>query len=130
VVRGYGGGVVTDESSPLRCDAPSAQVTCPHCKERFAVEMTARLRQQSMMSVKFSPRNGERFSAAHIGGSLRSMDRLLTAIGRDYGVHTTVGIDRVVTEEDGSLRFDFLLARTKEPMSAGEHTTEGSVSND
>lgn len=69
------------------------------------------------MSFAVHPQDGELLSAKTVGGTLAQLDKLLTAIGKDLGVKTTVLVNGVSFDK-GSVTVDLLVARHEQKPKA------------
>lgn len=84
---------------------------CPKCAQ--PLELTSNLASESLITFSVKPGGGKEFiSAMHFGGLIRSMARLIDAVGRDGGAEAVdVVIHDVSKRKDGELRVDFLIMR-------------------
>lgn len=87
-------------------------ITCPKCAEPISINLVAKAKAQSKMSFRLSPGQGELLDIQTFAQSAGAFGKLLVGIGRDIGVNTVVLVERLVTEDDGSLRVDVLIARS------------------
>ncbi len=83
---------------------------CPHCAQEIGGQAVSRLMDNSRMSFSITPQEGELLTARNVGSAIEQMDRLLTAIGKDMGVKTVVGVE-CVSFEKGAITINLLLAR-------------------
>lgn len=88
--------------------------TCPSCGSKFGVEPTAEFEDKFSIGMSIHPKEGHLLSPLHVGGMIRSFERLLVALGKDFGRPTTVGIKELKTEDDGTIHLKCMVLRTKD----------------
>lgn len=88
-------------------------VNCSQCGHEMSFETVAEAMDESRMSFTVTPQPGNLISASTIGGTVTQMDKMLRTITRDLGAKTVTLVERVVTEDDGTIRFDLLIARAE-----------------
>lgn len=89
------------------------RIQCPSCNEPLSFEMVTQATAESSIALSLTPTPGEMFDIETVGGALRSLSKLLKAVGNEMGVKTVVMLKSAKTSEAGELVFDLVIARVK-----------------
>lgn len=87
------------------------KITCPACQSEHDFEIVAEMAGEHAIGLKLSPNPGERLSPFHVGGMMRSFQRLLVGIGKDAGFKSTVVLREMFMEDDGSVVIKVMVLR-------------------
>lgn len=85
---------------------------CPNCGDELGIEFISEAASESKMTFRIEPKNGERFCADTIGGTLLDMSKLLKAVGKEVGFKTTVFVENIIMTEDGAVESKLIIARS------------------
>lgn len=107
---------MSENSNAVKC-------TCPSCAHEFNVALYAKLAAKQSMSMTIHPVEGGKLSMLHLGGMLRSFDRLLAACSAELGVKTICMVENISMADDGSVTVTALMLSSK--MSDAPSSTEG-----
>lgn len=99
-----------NSESTVASSNPQEDICCPKCGEKLSAEVMSKAMDSSRMSFTIAPHPGELLSAKNVGGAIANMDELLAEIGKSMGVHTTVNIESI-SSENGAIKVNMLLAR-------------------
>jgi len=88
-----------------------ASPVCPHCHEPLTFETVVEIKNQSRIKFSISPNPGELMTAKTIGGSLTNLESLLKEIGRGLKAPTEIMVEKIDTDEAGTIVFHLLIAR-------------------
>lgn len=104
--------MTVDETLPSeRDDGMAKEHECPHCGTPLGQEIVAKFMNQSVVQWRLFPAPGELLDIGTVGGTLTQMRNLLRAIGKENGIPTEVLLRKAVTDDDGTVTFDFLVCR-------------------
>jgi hypothetical protein len=88
---------------------------CPKCGEAFSPEFVFDATKDSRMSFKLHPGEGGHMMADTVGGAVQNLAKLIAAVGRQNGHRSVLLVERIGTDADGALCFDFICARATAP---------------
>lgn len=93
-------------TSPAR----DGEAVCPHCSEPINIKTLAALANDARFAFIIKPAPGQLMSAKAVGGTIAQMSKLYDAIAKDLGQKVHLLIEKIATDDDGTIRVGFLIA--------------------
>lgn len=77
----------------------------------LSLEFMAKIPNETRLSFRITPKEGERVQARTLGGVIEHFGKLLEAVGKDMDARVIALIDSIETLPDGALQTNYLIVR-------------------